>query len=68
LGIATVDLGLVGRRFPAIAALPTLPQVADHIAFGAVLGFALARSRPPGVAAPLASAPSATPAARNERA
>ncbi|MGH9185329.1 MAG: hypothetical protein ACRD0U_05890, partial [Acidimicrobiales bacterium] len=43
LAIAALDLGVVGRRFPAIAALPTLPQVADHVAFGVV--FAVARSR-----------------------
>jgi len=39
--IAALDLGLVGRRFPAISALPTLPQVADHLAFGALVGVTL---------------------------
>ena len=34
LAIAGLDLGLVGRRFPRIRALPVLPQVADHVAFG----------------------------------
>ncbi len=34
--IAALDLGLVGRRRPLVAALPAAPQVADHIAFGAV--------------------------------
>ena len=43
LGIAAVDLGLVGGRFPRIRALPLLPQVADHVAFGAVAGHLLAR-------------------------
>lgn len=39
--IAGLDLGVVGRRFPAIRALRPLPQVADHLAFGAVVGWAL---------------------------
>jgi hypothetical protein len=38
LAIAALDLGLVGRRFPRIRALPVLPQVADHLAFGVVAG------------------------------
>ena len=38
LGIAALDLIVLGRRFPAIAALPQGPQWADHVAFGAVLG------------------------------
>ncbi|MEW6475128.1 MAG: hypothetical protein AB1679_22975 [Actinomycetota bacterium] len=46
--IAAVDLGLlahgpVGRRWPLIRALPVGPQVADHLAFGAVAGAVLAR-------------------------
>jgi hypothetical protein len=44
-GIAALDLGLARLRWPAIAALPTGPQVADHIAFGALVGVALAWSR-----------------------
>jgi hypothetical protein len=36
--IAAVDLGLVGRRYPALRALPLLPQLADHVAFGAIAG------------------------------
>lgn len=39
--IAALDLGVVGRRFPRIRALPVLPQVADHLAFGAVVGAVL---------------------------
>lgn len=48
--IAAVDLGTVGRRVPEIAALPLGPQVADHVAFGAVTGWVLRirRRRPPG--------------------
>ena len=41
LGIAALDLGVVGRRIPAIRALPPGPQVADHVAFGAIAGAAL---------------------------
>jgi hypothetical protein len=44
-GIAALDLGLARRRWPAIAALPTPPQVADHIAFGALVGSVLMLSR-----------------------
>ena len=44
LAIAALDLGIVGRRFPRIRALPAGPQVADHVAFGAVVGWVLSRS------------------------
>ena len=43
LAIATLDLGVVGRRFPRIQALPLAPQIADHVAYGAVVGLVLAR-------------------------
>jgi hypothetical protein len=43
--IAGLDLGVVGRRFPAIRSLAPLPQLADHLAFGAVVGWVLS-SRP----------------------
>ncbi|MGI9052699.1 MAG: hypothetical protein ACR2HQ_08640 [Ilumatobacteraceae bacterium] len=36
--IAALDLAIADRRFPAIAALPRLPQVADHLLFGALVG------------------------------
>jgi hypothetical protein len=39
--IAGLDLGLIGRRYPAIAALPKAAQIADHIAFGGVVAFVL---------------------------
>ena len=43
-GIAALDLGVIApRRAPAIAALPQLPQWADHLAFGALAGACLAR-------------------------
>jgi hypothetical protein len=42
LGIGLLDLGVVaGRRSPAIAALPRWPQLADHVAFGALAGAVL---------------------------
>jgi hypothetical protein len=46
--IAALDLGLLahgpaGRRWPLIRALPVGPQVADHLAFGAVAGAVLGR-------------------------
>ena len=43
LAIAALDLGAIGRRFPRIRALPVAPQVADHVAYGAVVGTLLAR-------------------------
>ncbi len=36
LAIAALDLGVIGRRIPPIARLPLRPQVADHVAFGAL--------------------------------
>lgn len=45
--VAALDLGVVGRRFPRIQALPTAPQVADHLAFGVVTGWVLERRRRP---------------------
>ena len=46
--IAAVDLGVLahgraGRRWPLIRALPVGPQVADHLAFGAIAGAVLQR-------------------------
>jgi hypothetical protein len=41
LGIATLDLGVVGRRLPRVRALPLLPQLADHVAYGAIVGHLL---------------------------
>jgi hypothetical protein len=45
LAIAALDLGVVGRRFPRIRALPLLPQVLDHVAFGATVGAVLSARR-----------------------
>jgi hypothetical protein len=41
LAIAALDLGVVGRRYPRIRALPVLPQVLDHVAYGATVGAVL---------------------------
>ncbi|WP_433273470.1 hypothetical protein ACQPZF_19150 [Actinosynnema sp. CS-041913] len=43
--IAVVDLEVVGRRWPAVRALPRGPQWADHLAFGALVGASLRASR-----------------------
>lgn len=45
LVIAALDLGIVGRRFPRIRALPLAPQVLDHVAFAATVGWVLSRRR-----------------------
>ena len=45
LAIAALDLGVIGRRLPAIRALPQPPQVADHLVYGATVGVALTRIR-----------------------
>jgi len=42
LAIAALDLGVVGRRIPEIAALPLVPQILDHVLFGAVVGATVA--------------------------
>ena len=46
LAIAALDLGVIGRRFPRVRALPLLPQIADHVAFGATAGYVLERPPP----------------------
>lgn len=45
LGIAALDLGLLARFFPRVRALPVGPQLADHVAFGALAGAVIARCR-----------------------
>jgi hypothetical protein len=45
LGIATFDIGVVGRAFPRVRALPLVPQLADHVLYGAVVGLVVARRR-----------------------
>jgi hypothetical protein len=46
--IAALDLGIVGRRLPAIRALDWRPQVLDHLAYGAVVGAVVSRRRSAG--------------------
>jgi len=41
LGIAALDLGVVGRRIPAIRALDQPPQWLDHLAYGLAVGLVL---------------------------
>ena len=43
LAIAALDLGVIGRRFPRIRALAPVPQVLDHVAYGATVGAVLSR-------------------------
>ena len=45
LGIAALDLGLIGRRFERIRALDPLPQVADHLAYTMTVAVVLRRRR-----------------------
>jgi hypothetical protein len=45
LAVATLDLGVVGRRFPRIRALPLLPQIADHVAYGVAVATVLTHRR-----------------------
>jgi len=43
--VAALDLQVIGRRYPEIHALPFVPQLADHLAFGVLAGWVLDRSR-----------------------
>ena len=45
LAIAALDLGAIGRRLPRIRALSLLPQLADHMVYGAVAAAVLQRRR-----------------------
>ena len=45
LAIAALDLGVIGRRLPAIRALPQGRQWADHAAYGLAVGAVLACRR-----------------------
>jgi hypothetical protein len=46
LAIAALDLGVVARRYPRVRALAVMPQVADHVAFGVLVGWMLDRTEP----------------------
>jgi hypothetical protein len=43
LAIGVINIAVIGRRFPAIAALPLAPQLADNVAFGAVFAYVVDR-------------------------
>jgi hypothetical protein len=43
--IVALDLGIVGWRSARVRPLPLLPQVADHVLYGATVGFVLDRRR-----------------------
>lgn len=43
--IAALDLGVIGRRYPRIRALAPVPQVLDHVAYGATVGAVLSARR-----------------------
>jgi hypothetical protein len=45
LAIAALDLGIIGRRLPAIRALEQPPQWLDHAAYGLTVGVVLRRRR-----------------------
>jgi hypothetical protein len=45
LGIAALDLSVIGRRIPAIRALPQGRQWADHVAYGLCVGIVLRARR-----------------------
>jgi hypothetical protein len=45
LAIAAVDLGVIGRRIPAIRALPQKRQWADHVAYGLSVSLVLKRTQ-----------------------
>ena len=41
--IGVINVGVIGRSFPAIAGLPLVPQLADNVMFGTVFASALDR-------------------------
>lgn len=45
LVMGVVNVGVIGQRIPAIAALPVGPQLADNIAFGIVFAQVADRGR-----------------------
>lgn len=55
LAIGVVNVGMIGRLFPAIRALPLIPQLADHVMFGTLFAAVVDR--------PVDGALSGTPAA-----
>ena len=63
MAIATLDLTVIGRRIPSIAALPQGRQWADHAAYGLAVGLVLRarRSRRAGEPPPRAWGPRSAP-------
>jgi hypothetical protein len=57
LGIAALDLAVVGRHIPAIRALPQGRQWADHLAYGLTVGLVLQGRRRKAAAALAGSDP-----------
>ncbi len=45
LAIAGLDLGIIGRHLPRVRALPQLPQLADHLTYGATVAAVLTARR-----------------------
>jgi hypothetical protein len=45
LAVAALDLGVIGRRIPAIRSLPQGRQWADHVAYGLTVGLVLRARR-----------------------
>lgn len=43
--IAVIDLGVVGRHFERIRMLPSVPQIADHLAYALSVGAVLSARR-----------------------
>jgi hypothetical protein len=41
--IGVVNVGIIGRLFPAIRALPLIPQLADHFAYGMLFALVVDR-------------------------
>jgi hypothetical protein len=41
--IGVINVGVIGRSFPAISGLPLIPQVADNVVFGTVFAVVLHR-------------------------
>ena len=60
LAIGALDLAIGARLFPRVRALPQLPQYADHVLYGATVGYVLSRCR-------AASAPSTGAASTRSR-
>jgi len=46
LMIGVINVGVIGRSFPAISGLPLVPQLADNVMFGTVFAVVLHRRDP----------------------